>query len=75
VSEPLKSIHVRLSPEQHGKLTVMADFHDRDMSDLAAHLLEKMIVAEFHDFTIAADRYARLGLSAFAGDKVVKGGK
>lgn len=68
-----KSIHVRLSPEQHQMLSVMADFHDRDLSELAVQLLEKMIVAEFHDFTIAAERYARLGLSAFNGDS--KGGR
>ena len=70
-----KSVHIRLSPEQHQRLSVMADFHNRDMSELAAQLLEKMIVAEFHDFTIAAERYARLGLSAFDREKLGKGGK
>lgn len=70
-----KSVHIRLSPDQHQRLSVMADFHDRDMAELAAQLLEKMIIAEFHDFSLAAERYARLGLSAFAGDSKGARGK
>ena len=63
------SVHIRLSDEGHKKLLVMSNFHDRNLSDLGAQLLEKMIVAEFHDFTIAAERYARLGLSAYDREK------
>lgn len=70
-----KSVHVRLAPAQHGRLSVMADFHDRDIADLASQLLEKMIVAEYHDFRIAAERYARLGLSGRGGDSKGAGDK
>jgi len=69
------SVHVRLTDEQHRKLTVMAEFQSRNACDLAAQLLEKMIVAEYHDFIIVAQRCSRLGLSASGGDKLGKGGK
>jgi len=59
-----KSVHIRLAPELHERLSLMADFYERDQAELAAQLLEKMIVAEFHSFSIAAERYSRLGLTA-----------
>jgi len=64
-----KSTHVRLLPERHKQLQMMAKFQDRKAADLAAHFLDKMIVAEFHVFTLTADRFEGLGLSGKVRDK------
>ncbi len=63
-----KSIHVRIPPEWHSKLSVMADFHDKDIADLAARILEKGIVAEFHDFSLTVEKMNRLGISGNGGE-------
>jgi hypothetical protein len=63
-----KSIHVRLDPVYHRRLDLMADFSRRDMAELASQWLEKAIVAEFHEFTLAAERWKRLGLAGTEGD-------
>ena len=63
-----KSIHVRLPPELHEQLTVMADFLDKDISEEAARILARGIVAAFYDFRVAHERMTRLGLGGNKGD-------
>lgn len=63
-----KSVHVRLSPELHQHLAVMAEFNDKDIAELAALFLEKMIVGEFHGFKLTAERMSRLGLTGSSRD-------
>ena len=64
-----KSIHVRLPPELHEQLSVMAEFADKDISEVAARILSRGIVAAFYDFSIAAERMNRLGIGGKARDK------
>jgi HicB family len=63
-----KSIHVRIPPDIHQRLGVMAEFHEKDVAELAAVLLEKMIVGEFHSFSVTAERMSRLGLTGKGGE-------
>ncbi|MDR0672752.1 MAG: hypothetical protein LBF93_03615 [Zoogloeaceae bacterium] len=57
------SVHVRLAPEQHRQLSVLAGLADRDMAEVAAEILEQGIVGRFHTVMAAADRMSRLGLT------------
>jgi predicted DNA-binding protein len=56
-----KSVHVKLPPEIHERLSIMSTFYDKDMTELSAKWLEKVIVGEFHDFMLAKERMNRLG--------------
>lgn len=51
-----KSVHVRLPPELHEQLSVMADFMDKDIAEEAARILSRGIVAAFYDFKVAHER-------------------
>ncbi|MDR2259978.1 MAG: hypothetical protein LBE06_03390, partial [Azoarcus sp.] len=63
-----KSVHVRLSPDMHERLAVLAGLENRETAAHAALLLEKMIVADWHTVTLQADRMRRLGLTGSVGD-------
>lgn len=63
-----KSIHVRLPPELHEQLSVMAYFLDKDIAEEAARILARGIVAAFYDFKVAHERMTRLGLGGNKGD-------
>jgi hypothetical protein len=63
-----KSIHIRIPPELHDQLSIMADFNDKDIAELAARWLCKAIVAEAHDFNVTLDKFNRLGLSGIKRD-------
>ena len=64
-----KSIHVRVPPELHDQLSVMADFLDKDIAEEAARILARGIVAAFYDFTLAHERMTRLGIGGKNGEK------
>ena len=64
-----KSIHVRVPPELHDKLSIMADFLDKDIAEEAARILARGIVAAFYDFTLAHERMTRLGIGGKNGEK------
>lgn len=57
-----KSIHVRLAPDLHEQLSVMAEFMDKDIAEEAARILARGVVAAFYDFTVAHERMTRLGI-------------
>jgi hypothetical protein len=63
-----KSVHVRLAPEQHEQLAVLANVREKDMAELSALFLEKAIVGEFHAFSVELLRMQRLGLTGIGGD-------
>lgn len=58
-----KSIHVRVPPELHEQLSVMAEFLDKDIAEEAARILARGIVAAFYDFKVAHERMTRLGMN------------
>jgi len=73
VSEPLKSIHVRLSPEAHKVLSAIGEIEDKDNAEMARLLLEEVLLGRVHTLMLAARRYRGLGFSGILGD--LEGGK
>lgn len=63
-----KSTHIKVSPDLHKQLQIMAEFQNKPIAELGALFLEKMIVAEFHDFRIAYGKMMKAGLSGSVGD-------
>ena len=73
MSEPLKSIHVRLSPEAHKVLSAIGEIEDKDNAEMARLLLEEVLLGRVHTLMLAARRYRGLGFSGILGD--LEGGK
>lgn len=63
MSEPLKSIHVRLSPEAHRVLSALADLEEKDNAELARLIIEEALLGRVHSLMVVAERYKRLGFS------------
>ena len=63
-----KSIHVRVPPELHQQLSVIAEFLDKDIAEEAARILSRGIVAAFYDYKVAHERMTRLGIGGSEGD-------
>ncbi|HWQ37299.1 MAG TPA: hypothetical protein VNM24_01620 [Burkholderiales bacterium] len=57
-----KDFRCEIDPELHAKLRQMAEFNDRDLAQLGARLLEKAIVAEWHEFSLLLARAERSGI-------------
>lgn len=57
------SIHVRVPPDLHEQLKIMADFNNKEIAEEAARLLSRGIVASFYEFKVAAERINSLGLN------------
>lgn len=68
MSLPKQSIHLRLTPEMHEKLRLMAGVQGKNMTEHGELLLEKMIVAEYHTLSLQLERMQRLGLTGSEGD-------
>ena len=73
MSEPLKSVHVRLCPQAHRILSAIADMEEKDNAELARLMLEELLLGRVHTLMLAADRYKRLGFSGITGDLQGKG--
>ena len=58
-----KDFRGEIDAELHDKLRKMADFQNIELSALGAQLLEKMIVAEWHAFSLLLERMARSGIT------------
>jgi len=59
-----KEVRPLIDAELHEKLVVMAAAHGEgtgEIAKLAARLLEKMIAAEWHEFSLTLRRAERLG--------------
>jgi hypothetical protein len=67
LSEPLKSTHVRLSPEAHRVLSAIADLEQKDNAEMARLILEEALLGRVHVLMLAAERYKRLGFSGITG--------
>jgi len=61
VSLPRKEVRPFIEPEAHEKLSMMAEYKDAPLAEFAARLLEKMIAAEWHEFSVLIERSERLG--------------
>ena len=75
MSEPLKSIHVRLSAEAHKVLTAIGDIEDKDNAEMARLILEEVLLGRVHTLMLTAQRYKGLGFSGILRDLEGKAGK
>lgn len=57
-----KDMRVEIDADLHDKLRKMAEFQNVELSTLGASLLEKMIAAEWHAFSVLLERMERSGL-------------
>ena len=57
-----KDFRGEIDGELHDKLRKMAEFQNIEVSALGAQLLEKMIAAEWHAFSVLLERMERSGI-------------
>ena len=57
-----KDFRCEVDADLHDKLRKMADFQNVELSALGAQLLEKMIAAEWHAFSVLIERMERSGI-------------
>lgn len=62
MSEPLKSVHVRLSDELHKSLRLMAEHDQTEIAALCEQIIAEAVYGKFHSLKVAASRIARLGI-------------
>lgn len=75
MSEPLKSMHVRLSPEAHRVLSAIATVEEQDNAEIARRILEESLLGRVHTLMLAAEKVRRLGFSGISGDLAGARGK
>jgi hypothetical protein len=76
VSLDRKDVRSKISDEAHAHLVALADFHEKDISELSSLYLEKAIMGEAHALKLYAARVARLGTSGKPdGERVATAGK
>lgn len=56
-----KEVRPLIEQTLHERLAIMAEHKDVQLAELAARLLEKAIVAEWHEVSVLLDRSERLG--------------
>jgi len=56
-----KEVRPLIEETLHERLSIMAEFKDVQIAELAARLLEKSIVAEWHEISVLIERSERLG--------------
>lgn len=56
-----KEVRPLIEADLHERLSIMAEFKELQLAELAARLLEKAIVAEWHEVSVLLDRSERLG--------------
>lgn len=63
MSEPLRSRHIRLSPEADKVLCAVAEVEDKDAAEMGRLLLEEILLGRVHTLMLTAKRYRGLGFS------------
>lgn len=56
-----KEVRPLIDETLHERLAIMAEFKDLQLAELAARLLERAIVGEWHDVSVLLRRSERLG--------------
>lgn len=62
MSLPPKSVHVRLSPECHERVRLMADVQGVEIATLCEALLTEAVMGKFHTLKVAGDRMVASGI-------------
>ena len=68
MSEPLKSIHVRLSPDAHRVLSAIADLEQKDNAEMLRLIAEESLLGRVHTLMVVATRYKSMGFSGITRD-------
>lgn len=68
MSEPLKSVHVRLDPPLHAAVKVMSQAQKIEVSQLCEEIIREAVLGKFHLLKVAVDEMGRLGLSGIERD-------
>jgi hypothetical protein len=68
MSEPLKSMHVRLCPEAHRVLSAIATIEEQDNAEIARRILEEALLGRVHSLMLAAEKVRGLGFSGSGRD-------
>ena len=68
MSEPLKSIHVRLSQEAHRVLAAIATIEEQDNAEIARRIMEEALLGRVHTLMLASEKVRRLGFTGISGD-------
>ena len=63
-----KDVRIKLAPDVHAALTVLAEVADIDIGAWAERELVRVVRERVHAASVVAARTARLGLSGIAGD-------
>jgi len=58
-----KDLRLRLHPDVHAGLDVLADVEGKQLSDLAEEIIAEWVRRRIHAATVVADRAARLGIA------------
>lgn len=61
MSERGKEVRPLIDPLLHEKLSIIAEYRDLQLAELAARILEKGIVGEWHEVSVLIERSERLG--------------
>lgn len=56
-----KEVRPQIGQDEHEKLAIIAEYRDVQIAELAARLLEKAIVGEWHEVSVMIERSERLG--------------
>ena len=56
-----KEVRPLIEAALHEQLAIIAEYRDVQVAELAARLLEKSIVAEWHEVSVLIERSERLG--------------
>jgi hypothetical protein len=68
MSLPRKDVRLKITQEAHDALTALADFHEKDISELGALVFERALIGDLHVMRLQADRMARWGKRGNARD-------
>jgi hypothetical protein len=68
MSLPRKDVRLKVTPEAHSALTELAEFHEKDISELGSMMFEKTVIGEAHVMRLQAARLARWGKRGKAGE-------
>lgn len=56
-----KEVRPLIDESLHERLSIIAEYRDVQLAELAARLLEKAIVGEWHEVSVLIERSERLG--------------
>lgn len=68
MSEPLKSVHVRVDPTVHAALKVMAQANKVEVSQMVEDLVREAVLGKFHVLKVAVEEMRRLGIEGIPRD-------